>query len=338
MGGDLSNIPGSTPPCAEIAGRLTPPAPTVFPPPPPPPPPPGGGRLPAPGSRGRCQQPHTLARGVPGWSSLLACKLGGHRLHRHNAIAGLLASLAPRSPPAHLGVPSFPTAHQPAIGKILAHLGPGRSDWARPDVFTPAGAPDGRPVLLDITIWNVPVGAALGAKGALGAVEDTLTRAEATKARHYASAGCTGPGGPMAPGTANYRSFPLLARGRLGATALATLREWSKEAARVSVGAAPDDDVDLRLRASVILRSYFRVISTTVWRLHASRLHEAAVWLAEDLASSAAPVAATPFLRDPPWSGAPSVGDLPCHPLGLADLDEAGLQLASAALEGHRVD
>ena len=173
-------------------------------------------------------------------------------------------------------------------------------------------------------------------------MEDVLARAISTKNQHYKNAGCTGPGGPMGPGTANFRDFAFLARGRLGKTALSTLKEWARKEAAAYVGDAPEGDMALRLRASVILRSYYRIISTTIWRMHASRIHEVAMWLAEDLASSAGPgdvdnLNTTTYM--PLWAGAPALGDLPQgRPLGLADLDEAGLALAAITLVGAGED
>ena len=335
-GGEHSQKLLPTPPRAAVAHPMAPPLP------PPPLPACASLRLPDPGARHRCGVAHALAPGEAGWSSLLKCNKGGFRLRLHNSVAGVLAGLAPRLPPTNLGVPAFPTASQPLIGKILTALAPGRSDWPRPDVFSPEAEPDGRPLFQDVTAWAVPRGASGGPRGALGAVEDVLARAISTKILHYKNAGCTGPGGPMGPGTANFRDFAFLARGRLGKTALSTLKEWARKEAAAYVGDAPEGDMALRLRASVILRSYYRIISTTIWRMHASRIHEVAMWLAEDLASSAGPgdvdnLNTTTYM--PLWAGAPALGDLPQgRPLGLADLDEAGLALAAITLVGAGED
>ena len=103
---------------------------------------------------------------------------------------------------------------------------------------------------------------------------------------------------------------------------------WSFMAARATPGAGT-----LSQRAASHGRSYHRVVSTTLWRWHAYRIHHAAAWLAEDLRREGAAGAAAPA---PVWPGAPSVGALPrfsTHaPVGLADLGIAGLALAAGAL------
>ena len=307
-----------TPSRTELAGASAPPLPPPRP--------------------GRCNGPHTLAEGPTGWISLLVCKFGNYPKTVHDALARLLAFIAPSTMVTTLpGAFGRPTASHPAISRFLASAAnTGRGDWNCPDVLQPVGPTDGRPLHLDVTLTTVRTGAAdKNAKGAQGAADAALQAAHNRKVAHYEKDGSTLPGGPMAPGTATFRPFPLLNRGKMGKASLLTLREWSRQAARESLGGEAADAGALALRASAFLRSYYRVISTTLWRWHATRLLQAATWLSEDLSADAPPEELSPF---PAWSDAPVWGDLPRHHLGLADLDEAGLALAAAALAGPRAE
>ena len=227
------------------------------------------------------------------------------------------------------GLGGFATAERKVIQQWQSSRAPGRQDWATVDLEQPQGPVRGLPLGIDVTVRSTPsISAGCRKPDPAASVDAALAAAEKEKAAHYAADGCTGPGGPLGPSKGTYRTFAIGTFGRLAPEARTTLREWSYMAARATPGAGT-----LPQRAAAHCRSYHRVVSTTLWRWHAFRIHQAAGWLAEDLLRSGVVGAAAPA---PVWPGAPSVGDLPrfsAHaPLGLADLGTAGLELAAGAL------
>ena len=315
-------------PSSQLRSEPLPPPPPLHqgppvPRPPPPSPPPLPARKPRPGS---CGKKHTLSPPL-GWLSLLHCCAGGFTKATHDSISAVLACLAPpgRMGGALPGLGGFATAERKVIQQWQSSRAPGRQDWATVDLEQPQGPVRGLPLGIDVTVRSTPsISAGCRKPDPAASVDAALAAAEKEKAAHYAADGCTGPGGPLGPSKGTYRTFAIGTFGRLAPGARTTLREWSYMAARATPGAGT-----LPQRAAAHCRSYHRVVSTTLWRWHAFRIHQAAGWLAEDLLRSGVVGAAAPA---PVWPGAaaPSAGVLPRFSARHAPLGQSRRRRTSA--------
>ena len=109
------------------------------------------------------------------------------------------------------------------------------------------------------------------------------------------------------------------------AAALRILRAWA-----VAAAGDPPDAPGMSFAARTFLRSYHRLLSTTLHRWHACRVHQAAEWFLDNAGGSDAGPTWDDAARPPARTCAPA----PCYHrrgLALADIDPVGLALAASS-------
>ena len=275
---------------------------------------------------------------------ILGCVAGGGATSAHDALAAVLARLAPVPGLGAFGPASTARKTQTAgrrgaspdagtVGAIFSGLAtvpaPRSGRWPAPDVYccpSPWPPSQGRPVFLDVTVHQTATAdttkvgmdrlrtVAFQNADPLAEVDAALATQESRKRQHYR--GCAIPGGPLAH--AVFEPFAVEAGGRLGPAARALLRSW----ARAAAGDDPRSSA-LSVASATVLRTHLQHVSSTFHRLQASRILRAAAWWSEDhavppclglgLAALVPSLDGTRAFRD--------LGDLPASAFAAAERD-----------------